>query len=342
MLKDSSQNTEVKMLRHVLVSVLIEPEFPIKKESKLDISLLRLLHQAVLRQQSGVTDALLFVVCCNSNEEEVTKSIKPYGFPDAQIKHIEVNDEDLSIHYDDLQNLINTILSSWLEKNHPAAITNLSIAAYENLDLWWSGIEATNTEMEWDFWEKYAATLPYAHRKKARTWLAILSEMLDIGEPCWLTENQFLLYAATLCEWLHGFKAASGDGYSDFDATEVYNALPLDDLYLGFLLGQSSPNEEFQAIMEDNELGDDSDIRGYIIKLATSNKRSELRDMLSSYFGSDAALFWALHHAIWPKYNEPTADLCNELVNTSSFEDVSEVADAWEFITAGWTDSADE
>ncbi len=330
------------MLRNVLVSVLIEPEFPIIKGSKLDISLLRLAHQALLRQQSGVTDALLFVVCCNSNEEEVTKSIKPYGFPDAQIINIEVHDDTLSIDYDDFQNLINTELSTWLEKNHPTAITNLAIAAYESLDLWWTGVEVINVDNEWDFLEKYAATLPYAHRKKAGTWLAILSEMLDIEEPCWLTENQFSLYAATLCEWLHGFEAASGNGFNDFDATEVYNALPLDEFYLGFLLGQSAPDEELQEIMENNELGDDSEVRGYIIKQATSNERSELRDMLSSYFGSDAALFWALHHTIWPKYNEPSADLCNELVNPSSFEDLSEVSDAWEFITTGWTDSADE
>lgn len=330
------------MLRHVLVSVLIEPEFPIIKESKLDISLLRLAHQALLRQQSGVTDALLFVVCCNSNEEEVTKSIKPYGFPDAQIIYIEVNDEDLSIHYDDLQNLINTKLSTWLEKNHPAAITNLSIAAYESLDLWWSGVEVTNTEMEWDFWEKYAETLPDAHRKKAGTWLAILSEIFDIEEPCWLTENQFLLYAATLCEWLHGFEVASGNGYNNFEATEVYKALPLDEFYLGFLLGQSAPDEEFQEIMENNDLVDDSEVRGYIIKQATSNERSKLRDMLSSYFGSDTALLWALHNAIWPKYNEPSSDLCNDLVNPSHYDDIAEIDEAWQFVTNGWTDSADE
>ena len=129
---------------------------------------------------------------------------------------------------------------------------------------------------------------------------------------------------------------------SDFDAIGVYHALPLDEFYLGFLLGKSAPDEELQEIMENNELGDNSEVRGYIIKQATSDERSTLRDMLSSYFGSDVALFWALHHAIWPKYNEPSADLCNELVNPSSFEDVSEVSDAWEFVTTGWTDSADE
>lgn len=330
------------MLRHVLVSVLIQPEFPIIKESKLDISLLRAAHQALLRQQSGVTDVLLFLVFSQSSEEEVTKSIKHYGFPYAHIIYIEVNDKDLNIHYDDLQNLIDAELFTWLGKNHPTAITNLSTGAYESLDLWWSGIEATNEETEWDFLEKYAATLPDAHRKKAGTWLAILSEIINAEEPCRSSENQFLLYAASLCEWLHGFDAASGNGYNDFEAIEVYNALPMDDFYFGFLLGQSAPDEEFHEILENNDLEDDSEVKGYILKQATSNERSKLRDVLSDYFGSDAALFWALHHAIWPKYNEPSAGLCNDLVNPSAFEDMAAVSDAWEFVTTGWTDSADE
>lgn len=325
------------MLRRVIVSVLIQPKFPIIKESKLDISLLRTAHQALLRQQSGVTDALLFVVCCNSSEEEVTKSIKHYGFPDAQIIYEEVNDEDLCIHYDDLQNLIDTELSVWLDKNHPAAITNLSTGGYDSLDLWWSGVEATNVETEWYFLEEYAATLPDTHRKKAATWLAILSEIMDIKEPCRSSENQFLLYVATLCEWLHGFEVASGNGYNDFEAAEVYNALGMDGL-----LGQSSPNEEFDEMLDDNDIDNDSEEIGYILKEATSNERSKLRDMLSNYFGSDVALFWTLHNAIWPNFKEPSADLCNELVNPSSFEDMSEVSDAWEFVTTGWTDSADE
>jgi hypothetical protein len=158
-----------------------------------------------------------------------------------------------------------------------------------------------------------------------------------MDEPCRSSENQFLLYAATLCEWLHGFEVASGNGYNDFEAAEVCNALGMHGL-----LGQSSSNDEFDEMLDDNDIDDDTEEIGYILKTATSNERSKLRGMLSGYFGSDAALFWSLHHALWPKYNKPSADLCNELVNPSSFEDISEVSDAWEFITTGWIDSADE
>lgn len=336
------------MLRRVLVSVLLQPEFPIIKESKLDISLLRAAHQALLRQQSGATDALLFVVCCNSSEEEVTKSITQYGFPDVQIIYNEISDKDLEIHYDDLQNLIGTELSGWLDKNHPAAITSLSNCGYDSLDIWWSGIEATNVEPGWNFLDEYAATLPDAHRKKAGTWLAILSEIMDpeitaLEERyCSIDHHQFSLYAATLCEWLHGFEAVSGNSFNHFDADLVYKALEMDDFHFGFLLGQSAPTETVYEIMESNDIDDIFDIRHYALKQATSNERSSLRSLLSQYFCSDAALLWALHTAIWPKFNGPSADLCNDLVNPGAWEDMAEVSDAWEFFTNGWADSADE
>lgn len=330
------------MLRRVLVSVLIQPEFSIIKESILDISLLRAAQQALLRQQNGVTDALLFLVCCQSSEEEVTKSIKHYGFPNVQIIYNEVSDEDLRTHYDDLQNLIGTELSTWLNKNHPAAIASLSNDGYDSLDIWWTGIETTNEAPGWNFLDEYAATLPDAHRKKAGTWLAILSEIMDLEEPCWSSENQFALYAATLCEWLHGFEAVSGNSYNHFDADDVCEAFKMDDFYLGFLVGQNAPTETIHEIMENADINDIADIRSYALKQATSNERSTLRSLLSQYFCSDAALLWALHTAIWPKYNRPSADLCSELVNPGGWEDMDEVFNEWEFVTNGWSDSADE
>lgn len=330
------------MIRHILVSVLIQPVFQIIKESKLDINLIRAAHHALNRQQSGVTDALIFVVCSQSGEAEVTKSIKQYGFPDVHVIYNEVRDEDLDKHYDDVEHLIDTELCVWLDKHHPAAITNLSIREYDSLDIWWSGIETTDQQPKWDFFYKYAATLPDTHRKKAGTWLNILSEIIDLEEPCWSSENQFCLYAATLCEWLHGFEAASGNSYNHFDAYDVCEALEMDDFYLGFLLGQSSPTETIYEIMENADIDDISGIRSHALKQATNEERSNLRNLLSQYFGSDAALLWALHSAIWPKYNRPAIDLCNDLMNPVAWEDVADVTNEWEFVTSGWTDSADE
>jgi len=44
-------------------------------------------------------------------------------------------------------------LAGWLEKHHPAAITDLSGGGYDNLKIWWSGVEATDNE--WCFAEEY-------------------------------------------------------------------------------------------------------------------------------------------------------------------------------------------
>lgn len=332
------------MIRHILVSVLIQPVFPTIKESKLDNNLTRSAHQALLRKQNGVTDALIFVICSQVGEAEVKKAIMQYGFPDVHVIYIEVCDEDLTIHYDDLEYLIEAELSAWLDKNHPAAITRLSNPEYDSLDIWWSGIETTDRQAQWNFSDKYAATLPDTHRKKAGTWLDILSEVINLDESCWSSKNQFSLYAATLCEWLHGFEAASGNSYNHFDARDVCEALEMDDFYLGFLLGQSTPTETIYEVMENADTYDISDIKSYALEQATNKERSDIRNLLSQYFSSDAVLLWALHTAIWPKYNRPAVDLLNEFINPVGWgpEEVAEVMNEWEFVTNGWTDSADE
>jgi len=330
------------MLRNVIVSVLIQPEIPIINESRLDIGLLRAAHQALLRQQSGKTDILLFVIFSNSAEEAVTKSIEQYGFPCVQIIYQEINADDLENNYDDVKNLIGTLLSAWIDTNHPAAITYFPNDVYGTLDIWWAGIEADKDNCEWLFLDKYAETLPASHKKKASTWLEILSEIIETKEPCWSNDNQFLLYAATLCEWLHGFEAASGDGFNGFEADVVYDALTMDDFYFGFLLGQCAPNEEYYALLENNDINNIEDLKSYTLLQATSNERSTLRNMLSGYFGNDGNLFWALHSAIWPNYQEPSSDLCCSVLYPICHEDLTEIWDSWQFVTNGWTDSADE
>jgi len=329
------------MIRRILISTLFEPEIPIPKNSKLDIALLRTAHQALLRQQSGVSDALLFVLCGDHSIEDATAAIALYGFPDVTVICISTKDEDGDeIDYGDVREQIGSAISHWLDKHHPGAISNLTTGGYDCLDIWLSGVEAT--DVEWDFVDDYATTLPDAHRKKAGTWVAILAEMLELEEPCLSNVNQLALYAATLCEWLHGFEAASSNSFNIFEADVVYKALKMDDFYLGFLLGQSAPTKTLYEILDNAEIDDLEGIRSYTLKQATSNERSTLRRILSKYFGSDTALLWTLHSAIWPKYNNPSADLCNDLVTPSTWEDVAEISEAWEFVTNGWTDSADE
>lgn len=328
------------MLRGLFVPVIFNPQSLPQKGAPLDVSLVRAAHRALLRQQSGSTDTFLFVLCGELTLEEATAAIAPYGFPDVAVICISTKDEDGNELDEDVREQIGSSISEWLRKQHPSAITSLDDGGYDSLDMWWTGVEAP--EAEWDFLHDYAATLPYEHRKKAGTWLDILFEILELEQPCWSSVNQLSLYAATLCEWLHGFDKVSGNGNNGFEADEVYEALKMNDFYLGFLLGQSNRTETFDEILYNAETDDLDGIRSYTLKQAIGDVRSNLRDMLSKYFGSDTALFWSLRSAIWPQYTEPSVDLCNNLVNSCTWEDLAENDEPWQFITNGWTESADE
>lgn len=84
------------MIRRVLV--LFDPELPIQKNFKLDISLLRAANQALIRQQNGIIDYFLFVICGNSNEQDVAKFFVPYNFSDVQVITVHTKDEDQNAH----------------------------------------------------------------------------------------------------------------------------------------------------------------------------------------------------------------------------------------------------
>jgi len=323
------------MLRRVLVIVLFDPKLPVQKDSMLDIGLLRLAHQALVRQQSGITDSFLCLLCGEVPEAEVVTALASYGFPELKVVCVNSKDENgEEIDEADKRESIGDEISQWLQAHHPAAITSLHHDGYEGQNIWWSGLEAI--ELVGD-----DETLPSSHRAKASTWQAILSEVFDFEMPCWSSEAQFALHLAALCEWLHGFEAACGNGYNDFEAEEVCAAYGVDDFHLGFLLGQSAPHEDLDEMLYDAETDDLAGIKAHALKLAVEQERSTIRDGLSKFFGDDMALFWALHTAIWPKYNEPSADACNELVNPSTWEDVGELMEAWEFVTDGWTERAD-
>ena len=327
------------MLRRLLVPLIYNPQFLI--QDTLDEAVLRAAHRALVRQKSGITDAFLFVLCGELTLEESTTAIAPYGFPDVSVICISTKDEDgEEIDDGDVREQIGFAISHWLDKHHPAAITSLSVDGYASLDMWWSGVEATKDY--WDFQYDYAVTLPDAHRKKAGTWLEILAEILEIEQPSWSSVNQLSLHAAALCEWLHGFEVASGNDCNGFEADAVCEALKIDDFYLGFLMGQANARESLDEILYNAEVDDLTGIKSYALQQATERERMTVRDELSKYFGGDTALFWALYSTIWPKYNEPSGEACNDLVSPSLFDDIAEIDEAWQFVTNGWTDSADE
>lgn len=341
------------MIRRLTAIVLTEQHFPIVENSKLDVAFLRMANNALQQKQNGMADSFLFVICGNISESD-NQSIRfphfirdlacidKYGFPEIEVVPIDTTDEsgDELEHYD-VQESIGTEISKWLKVKHPAAITAAGAEVIDGLDVWWSGIEAIPDEHAFPFdLEYFAKALPGSHKSKAATWLAILKELCSFenGES-WILDNQFRMHAIALCEWLHGFEGASGNAYNDFDAGESGRAVEIDDFYLGCTWGQENPKACIVETYEECD-SDADDMKSSVMANISAGMRSEVRDLLAEYFGSETALFWALYTSIWPNFNKPISEALENVVGLRD-SDYEDVADPWLFVTDGWTDSAD-
>jgi len=180
---------------------------------------------------------------------------------------------------------------------------------------------------------------------KAETWLTILGHALDLDAEaieCEVFQQQRgTAFVATLCEWLHGFEAASGNSYNDFDPSSVISSIGPSDFFLGFEAARLS-RINFDVFCEEYECADTFDqLSNTSLKLVTKELRSDLREALSSFFGGDSQLFWSLYSAIWPKLDLPMDKAFADLVSLR-FVEYSELVSPWYFVTEGWCDSADD
>lgn len=329
-----------------------EHHFPIVENSQLDVVLLRMANQALQRKQNGIGDSFLFLICGNINDATEQTTLFPlpikdqtnldrYGFPEIDIISVETMDENGDeIDYSDVKESIGDEISKWLKEKHPAAITTLASTGNDSIELWWSGIEAIPDMLELPFdINNYIKTLPATHKAMASSWLAILMEacQFENGES-WVSDNQFRMQAIALCEWLHGFEGASGNGYNHFYAGGAGNAVELDDFYLGCVWGQENPKESLVDTYEEFEC-DVDDMKTSILSAISADMRHEIRDLLVEYFGSETGLFWALYTSIWPEFNKPVDDAIQDVVGLRE-NDFEDLAEPWMFVTEGWADSA--
>lgn len=341
------------VIHRLTAVVLNEHHFPIVENSQLDVAFLRMANQALQRKQNGIVDSFLFVVCGNIGDATEQTTLFPlplkdqanldkYGFPEIDIISVETMDENGDqIDYSDVEENIGDEISKWLKEKHPTAITAFTSNGDDGIDVWWSGIEAISDEIELPFdLEIFSKTLPDSQRFKAATWLAILKKSCAYAcDENWVSDNQFRINSIALSEWLHGFEAASGNGYNNFDAGEAGNAVELDDFYLGCTWGQENPKDCIAEAYEECE-SDVDDMKTFIISSISSGLRNECRDLFVEYFGSELGLFWALYTSIWPKFNKPVADALQDVAGLRE-NDFEDVAEPWMFVTDGWTDSAD-
>lgn len=331
-------------LRHVLVHVTLGSVFPPASDSEDDIALLRAANRAMQRKAQGAEDAFLFVLVGHHNFTTVNEAVSAFGFPKATVICIEydgdVSNEDAV--FDTFE--VARAVEKWLDLEHSGAVAAFG-KDYAETEFWWSGVERCDYAFAWPFDDgDFADALPSAHRSKAATWLAILAIAVDLDAVADSTLNelgrqQAAVWAATLCEWLHGFEAASGNGFNSVESQYSQILMP-SDFYLGFELARLS-RSDMETACDEND-ADVDDLQTAALKAVTAEKRGELRAALSDFFGGDGGLYWALHSTIWPAFFKSIGDALEGELGGSDFEDLARLDAPWRFVSEGWSVEADD
>ena len=331
-------------LRYVIASVWNGGGFPPEENSAREIALLRTANRAMIRQQEGHSDAFLFVFIGNYDEQQTSKALKSFGFSNADVAFYPCEDEESpNPDWEWLQETASDEISDWLRTHHPGALPKFP-KEYGDIDFWWTGIEAEDfDDDEWGISvSAFTQLLPYTHSAKAETWLQILNEAVtDFGNfDNDMERNHNAIIAATLCEWLHGFEAASGNGYNHFEPSTAIDLLDIDKFYLGCRYSNISQSSDIDELLEEAE-GDIERLPELALCALTKEARWELKSSLSDYFGGDSGLFWVLYSTIWPKLDKPAIEALSSTLDLSEIE-YSELEQPWLFVTEGWTESADD
>lgn len=234
-------------------------------------------------------------------------------------------------------------VSRWLSQEHPGAIARYS-HEYKGTESWWSGVEHEEDVFEWPFSaDAYAECLPDVHRARVATWMTVLGHAVDLHGtqatfPTVLASHHAAAWAATLCEWLHGFEAASGNSFNNFESEFAPELMP-SEFFLGFEFARIS-GDDLALVWE--RAGENIDsIEILAVKAVTADRRSEFRRAVSVFFGGDGELLWALHSATWPKFDKPMSDALNDLLGVADYGGLADLDAPWRFVSEGWCDEAD-
>jgi len=324
------------MLRNIFVWVLFDVDYPLKADSPLDTALLRVSNFSLKRQLEGVTNSHLFVFCGNTSLEQASEIISKYQFAERHVTTIAGPEVDeCGLEPFDFGDSIDRLVGHWLHDYHPGALTNINSASEVGLDVWWSGVEAETSEF--DYSSDLATTLPDSHQSKINTWLVILRKVFPFAEGDLQEEQEFLVAVANFCKWLHGFEEASGNEDDAFDYSAVVDALPFEDFYLGFLLGQCRGLSEFYEVMEESDSESTFDLKTYALQQAIQDEGAVVRNALLDFFGGNTGLFWTLYSAGRQNYSRPAAEQCNERLNYLLYDDLVELIDPWEYVAGSCT-----
>lgn len=331
----------------------LAPHVPPERGSKRDVQLVRTANLACQRHQAGISDRFLFVVYGACDQSQVAAALGSYGFPALDLRFVEEDDDlycndQARVSWDlGKEDEIAEGLRRWVEVDHPGALPlagllvsgRNGLEAYREVAWRWIGLEADGSDFDWPFdTNAFAKLLPWTHTRRAATWLAVLEagggfKADDIECSPWEAYCA-KAQAAALCEWLHGFEAASGNSYNHFDPDEAAQALGMDGVLLGYGAAMSggAPMDSIQ------EAEDGSEARAGAVLAVTEKYRTEVLSALT-ILGSEGALFFTLYASIWPKYDSCTEEAVDALLSLREIE-YGEIDAAWQFVSEGWHESA--
>jgi hypothetical protein len=338
---------------NLLALDFLAPHIPPVRNSARDLQLLRTANLACQRHRAGITDRFLFIIYGPCDQSQVAAALGSYGFPALGLRFVGEDDEEFCnaqgcVSWDsDMEEDIADALRSWVEDGHPGALPltapllagNDPVDAYREVAWRWIGLEAAEPDFNWPFdTDAFAKLMPWTHRRRAATWLAVLQaggdfNAADIESIPW-EAFRAQAQAAALCEWLHGFEAASGNGYNDFEPTEAAQALGMSDVLLGYEAGMAGGTPRGRP----EEADDETEIRACAVLAVTQKYRTKVLSALT-ILGGDGALFFTLYASIWPKYDRGPADVADSLLGLREVE-YGEIEAAWQFVSDGWHESA--
>lgn len=365
-------------LRHVVVFAFIDERFPPRKNSKADVALLRAANLALRRKAEGHDDAFLLIttdLVGAPRQEDLDR----YGIPGLSVltvfrdwheqilpphqvrataKRIEadleiIDEEGELFALEEWKAILSTLradtscaLASWRRENHPASLAHGG-SEYADLGCYWVGIESTESDFPWPFeLEDFRSELPEAHRSKAITWLNILADALQLKESfrpgsLELGHYRLAVLAATLCEWLHGFEAASGrEPMNMFGACSTLYSLNISPLLLGLAMSHQMPERDrLEAFCE--YFADESQQLQQALRFATREIRPKLRAVLSLHFGGDDALFHALMNVADSMPDQSAGEFFAALREAKRFAFPSDWICPWVFVSEGWCEEAE-
>lgn len=334
-------------LKHVVVFAATNDHFPPVRDSQADIELLRAANLAMKRKLNGHKDDFLFLLPSKYRADGFARSIEEYGFPDPTLITLDDEGSPENLFYDEeaLRDEIARAVDQWISRHHPGAIP-VATTAYASRLTWWAGIEHADDVFDWAFSaSQFESELPTSAKGRAETWLTVLGYAIDLHEiraDCrdQMGIEQASSYAATLCEWLHGFEAASGNDFNNFDPESVMQSLAISEVFLGFKAARLFGGT-MEAFLDEYDC-DLDDFTGPALKLVTADLRGEVRRGLSQFFEGNALLFFTLYRSVWARYGMRTVDSLDDLCCDVGLESFATLEAPLSLVSEGWCDAADD